>query len=273
MWRIARLFCSRFDGFGFRFQPDQPSPFVQFRDSDGALTLGHCVAIVWRFDMAIIIQEIIPRAAAIHRAMHANPLDGWGWGCEWEKRDVCGLRQRGISAWCILAWNERDLRPRGNSEHKTLEMKKKCVFYCNIDRHSTIANERAKPKTQKREQSGLRELRELRAAWTTLNARRYQNLLLSVGAGDGVSMDALVERVAGPWKGSTLLSALRMPWHFISILIRAHTQFGISFHLEGIFFFFLGNSLQLIQADHTDPSLCLSLIFIFNFKIFTLIFG
>lgn len=159
---------------------------------------------------------------------------------------------------------QRQLRTQDSGDEK------KCVFYCNIDRHSTIANERAKPKTQKREQSGLRELRELRAAWTTLNARRYQNLLLSVGAGDGVSMDALVEGVAGPWKGSTLLSALRMPWHFISILIRAHTQFGISFHLEGIF---LGNSLQLIQADHTDPSLCLSLIFIFNFKIFTLIFG
>lgn len=47
--------------------------------------LVHCVAIVWRFDMAIIIQEIIPRAihreAAPHhitshrKALHANPLD------------------------------------------------------------------------------------------------------------------------------------------------------------------------------------------------------
>lgn len=157
-----------------------------------------------------------------------------------ERRETCvGCASAGLLRDAF--WHEmREISDPEATQNTRLWRWKKCVFYCNIDRHSTIANERAKPKTQKREQSGLRELRELRAAWTTLNARRYQNLLLSVGAGDGVSMDALVEGVEGPWKGSTLLSALRMPWHFISILIRAHTQFGISFHLEGIFFFFFG---------------------------------
>lgn len=162
MWRIARLFCSRSTWDSTKTFTLRPVSGL----THGALTLGHCVAIVWRFDMAIIIQEIIPRAA-IHRAMHANPLDGWGWG--WrvreESRETCvGCASAGLVRDAF--WHEMREISDPEAQYRTQDSgdEKKCVFYCNIDRHSTIANERAKPKTEdRREQSGLRELRELRA--------------------------------------------------------------------------------------------------------------
>lgn len=189
----------------------------------------------------------------------------------WMRWDVCGLRQRGISAWCILAWNERD-QARGNGEkrEKNREDKRKKMRFLLYYRPTFNYSERTcqpKDRAHNSENSATR---------TTLKERRYRNLLLSVGAGDGVS----VELERGNGRGTcerTYFAAVEPEhaWHFISILIRA--QFGISFHLLEVF---LGNivlhwstAAASVATIATFASLCLSLIFIFNFEIFTLISG
>lgn len=182
----------------------------------------------------------------------------------WMRWDVCGLRQRGISAWCILEWNERDSGQR--QQRRTEKTRgKKCVFYCNIDRHSTIANERANPKT---EHTTLRTLSNADHPKRTkipkfIAQRRSRRRRGQRGDGEvNVNGRGTCERTYF----AAAVEPAFMPWHFISILIRA--QFGISFHLLEVFF---GKyCLALIHRRRLPPSrrLCVRYVFLsFSFLI------
>lgn len=133
-------------------------------------------------------------------------------------------------------WHEmrERFRPEATGRRTEKTRKKKCVFYCNIDRHSTIANERANPKT---EHTTLRTLSNADHPKRTkipkfIAQRRSRRRRGQRGDGEvNVNGRGTCER--------TYFAAVEpafMPWHFISILIRA--QFGISFHLLEVF---LGN--------------------------------